>query len=343
MNALIERNGTVPRNSALRPLSETSLILAGFIALFSCLPTAVHAEGKKGIIGVVEQQQGNPFFATKLKATVAAAKKLGYDTMTASSTVAGDFESQRAGMETMIQRGAKAIILDPAGPVALNDIVKKARAAGIVIVTTNTSLQPPESAEASYETDNFAGGVLIGKWARAKLGNTPAHVAMLDYDLTNLTSKARHDGFLKGFGIAEGSPQIAASELTQGTVDTGQTAMENVLSAHKDVNVLYTINEPTAQGASFAIKKSGARIIVTSFDGGCPGVRSVDDGSIGATVMQFPTKMGEMAVAAAVKAIEGGQRPHGINDSGTVLITNQPMPGLESRDSKWGLANCWGD
>ncbi len=331
------------RNSVWQQLTKTSLIVVGSMALLSCLQTAAQAEGAKGIIGVVEQQQGNPFFATKLKATLEAAKKLGYDTMTASSTVAGDFESQRAGIETMIQRGAKAIILDPANSIALNDIVKRARAAGIVVVTTNTSLKPPETAEASYETDNFAGGVLIGKWAKAKLGNTPAHVAMLDYDLTNLTSKARHDGFLKGFEIAEGSPQIVASELTQGTVDTGQTAMENVLSAHKDVNVLYTINEPTAQGASFAIKKTGTKILVTSFDGGCAGVRSVADGSIGATVMQFPTKMGEMAVAAAVKAIEGGPRPHGINDPGTVLVTDQPVPGLESHDSKWGLANCWGD
>jgi fructose transport system substrate-binding protein len=331
------------RNSALQELNKRSLIVVGFIALLSFLETAAQTESAKGIIGVVEQQQGNPFFATKLKATVEAAKKLGYDTMTANSTVAGDFESQRAGIETMMQRGVKAIILDPANSLALNDIVKKARAAGIVVVTTNTSLKPPETAEASYETDNFAGGVLIGKWARAKLGNTPAKVAMLDYDLTNLTSKARHDGFLKGFGIAEGSPEIVASELTEGTVDTGQTAMENVLSAHKDVNVLYTINEPTAQGASFAIKKSSIKILVTSFDGGCAGVRGVADGLIGATVMQVPAKMGEMAVAAAVNAIDGGPRPHGINDPGTVLITDQPIAGLESHDSKWGLQNCWGD
>ncbi|TCL70320.1 substrate-binding domain-containing protein [Rhizobium sp. BK251] len=298
---------------------------------------------EKFLIGIVELQLANPFFGKLQKAAVDAAKKHGLEVMTAEATVAGDSATQIAAIENMINRGAKGIVLDPANAFALVPIVKKARDAGIVVVTTNTSLGPMTAADASFETDNLAAGTLIGQWAKAKLGATPARVAMLDYDLSDKTAKARHDGFLKGFGLTEDSPEIAGTALTMGNVETGQAAMENLISAHPDINVLYTINEPAAQGAFLAIKKGKGDIVVTSIDGSCSGVRSVVDGTIGATVMQFPSRMGEMAVDAVVKAVNGGEKPSGFHNTGTILITDHSVEGIESKDTKWGLENCWGE
>ena len=66
--------------------------------------------------------------------------------------------------------------------------------------------------------------------------------------------------------------------------------MENLLTAHPDINVVYTINEPAAEGAYAAIKKAGKLkdIVLTSIDGGRLGVQYVKDGKIAGTVMQFP-------------------------------------------------------
>lgn len=60
------------------------------------------------------------------------------------------------------------------------------------------------------------------------------------------------------------------------------------------------------------------------------------------SMIQFPSKMGEMAVKAIVTAVNGGEKPSGFHNTGTVLITDHPVEGLESKDSKWGLDNCWG-
>jgi fructose transport system substrate-binding protein len=316
--------------------------LAVALAFAAILPPAARAEDKKFLIGVVELQLANPFFGKLEKAAVDTAKKNGLEVMTAEAKTAGDSATQIAAVENMINRGVKGITLDPANATALVPIVEKARDAGIVVVTTNTSLQPREAADAAYETDNLQAGVLIGQWAKATMGSKPAHIALLDYDLSDKTSKARHDGFLKGFGVSEGDPQIAGSALNMGNAETGQTAMENLLSAHPDINVLYTINEPAAQGAHFAIKKAKRDVLVTSIDGSCSGVRSVADGTIGATVMQFPDRMGQMAVEAIIKAVNDGVKPSGFHNTGTVLITDHPAPGVDSKDSKWGLENCWG-
>ncbi|TIX90796.1 substrate-binding domain-containing protein [Rhizobium sp. P44RR-XXIV] len=324
-------------------LRHSISVLASLGLMVSMGGGVAHAADSKFLIGIVELQLANPFFGKLQKAGVEQAKKHGLDVMTAEATVAGDSATQIAAVENMINRGAKGIVLDPANAFALVPIVKKARAAGIVVVTTNTSLDPATAADASFETDNLAAGTLIGQWAKATLGATPARVAMLDYDLSDKTAKARHDGFLKGYGLSDSSPEIAGTALTMGNVETGQASMENLLSAHPDINVLYTINEPAAQGAFLAIKKTKQKIVVTSIDGSCSGVHSVADGTIGATVMQFPSRMGEMAVDAVVKAVNGGEKPSGFTNTGTILITDQPVPGIDSKDSKWGLENCWGE
>lgn len=296
-------------------------------------------------IGIVEQQLANPFFAKLQQAAVDAAKAAGLEVMTAESKTAGDSATQVDAIENMIARGVKGIVLDPANATALVDVVQRARDAGILVVTVNTSLEPVDAADASFETDNLAGGRLMGQWAKAALGDQEPRVAMLDYDLSDKTAAARHNGFLEGFGLTEDSPEIVGTALTKSNVETGQTAMENLLSAHPDINALYTINEPAAQGAFIAISNAGKQeqIAITSIDGSCSGVQSVVDGEIGATVMQFPSRMGELAVQAIVDYVESGTKPSGVIDSGTALITDRPVEGIESHDTAWGLQNCWGE
>ena len=97
------------------------------------------------------------------------------------------------------------------------------------------------------------------------------------------------------------------------------------------------------QGGLVTSTRAGKQVLFVSIDGSCAGVRSVVDGTIGATVMQFPANMGKLAVDAIDKAVKTGEKPNGINNSGTVLITDQPVDGIESKDTKWGLANCWGE
>jgi fructose transport system substrate-binding protein len=264
--------------------------------------------------------------------------------MKAEAKVPGDSATQVTAIENMITNKVRAIVLDPANPTALVSVVKKARDAGILVMTVNASLTPLDAADATFATDNLAAGKLIGQWAKASAPSDP-RIALLDYDLSDGPASGRHDGFLAGYGIDVNSPLVAGTALTKGTIDTGQSAMENLLSAHPDINTLYTINEPTAHGAYTAIKNKGlaGKVTVVSVDGACSGVQDVKDGIIGATAMQFPSKMGQMAVEAAAAFVKDGTKPKaGLTDSGTVLITDKPVAGVESQTSAWGLQNCWG-
>lgn len=305
--------------------------------------TASSTAGSSTTIGIVELNLSNPFFGTLEKATEAAATGHGWKVMKSEAKAPGDSATQVSAIENMINNGVKAIVLDPANPTALVPVVKKARDKGILVVTVNATLDPIDAADATFATDNKAAGVLIGKWAKGA-GPADPRIAMLDFDLSDGPAKGRHDGFLQGYGIDGQSSLIAGSALTQGTVDTGQSAMEKLLSAHPDINLAYTINEPTAHGAATAIKnQSHNPVTMVSVDGACSGVQDVKSGIIGATAMQFPSKMGQLAVDAIAKYLQDGTKPKsGLNDSGEALITDHPVAGLDSKDSSWGLQNCWG-
>ena len=123
---------TRSRRTAL--LAGGAILLAGVCA--GLAPGAAQAEGKKFLIGIVELQLANPFFGRLEKSAVDTAKKHGLDVITAEANTAGDSATQIAAIENMINRGVKGITLDPANATALVPIVKKARDAGIVVVTT---------------------------------------------------------------------------------------------------------------------------------------------------------------------------------------------------------------
>jgi len=77
------------------------------------------------------------------------------------------------------------------------------------------------------------------------------------------------------------------------------------------------------------------------------GLRNVAAGVIGATAQQYPLLMASLGVEAIVKFVRTGQRPAptaGLKffDTGAVLVTDKPVTGTTSIDSKAGLQKCWG-
>ena len=107
--------------------------------------------------------------------------------------------------------------------------------------------------------------------------------------------------------------------------------------------------EPTAAGAYEALKAAGkdGSVVVTSVDGGCPGVENVKAGVIGATSMQYPLMMASLGVEAIVHFKKTGEKPQpteGLDffDTGVTLVTDNPVEGIDSITSEEALTKCWG-
>lgn len=316
----------------------------------------------KILVGLITKTESNPFFAKMREGAAEKAKELGVDFQAFAGKFDGDNDSQVQAIENLISAGAKGILLVPSDTKGIVPTVQKARDAGILVITLDTPLEPIDAADATFATDNFLAGKLIGEWARRTLGDkaAEARVAFIDaLESQPTVDVLRDQGFMEGFGIDiknpdrrgdEDDPRIVGHELSQGSEVGGRDGMETLLQKDFDINVVYTINEPTAAGAWEALKAAGkddGSVLVTSVDGGCPGVMNVKDGVIGATSMQFPLLMASMGVEAVVQYAKDGTLPansEGLDffNTGVKLVTDKPVEGLESITSEEALKLCWG-
>ncbi|MEU6251297.1 substrate-binding domain-containing protein [Streptomyces sp. NPDC047043] len=286
----------------------------------------------------------NPFFVTMRKAAERAAKKQDAKLIALSGKFDGDNEGQVAAVESLIARDVEGILITPSNTTGILGAIAEARRQGILVIALDTATDPEDAANATYATDNLKAGRLQGAYVRAVLADRAPKLFMLDGTAGSTVSQQRHDGFLRGFGIKDDSPAIRGRANTNGDRNQAQTAMENLLQRTSDVNSVYTINEPVADGAYTALAARGLtrQVTVGSIDGGCDGVRDVKSGKYAATVMQFPVRMADLGVDAVTDSARDGKKPSGFTDTGTVLITDKPVRGLASRNTDWGLQHCWG-
>ncbi len=359
-----------PRKAVVASLAMAAAVAATMTACSSGTAGGSTA-GPNDEVGVslIVKTTSNPYFVAMETAAKADAKKNNVKLTLAAGKKDGDTDTQIQAIENAISRGDKGILITPNGS-AVNNEIEKARHAGLYVIALDTVPTPPDTVDITYATDNYAAGQSIGKWMAGTLDGKKATIAMIDLFSDQVVSVDvdRDHGFLNGMGIDVGDKkknggeassgkytggtggqyEIVGHQPSQGAEDGGRTAMETLLSKNPDINVVYTINEPAAYGAYQALKAAGKQdsVTIVSIDGGCTGVGYVKDGILGATAQQYPSKMASLGMEAIAKIARGGEKPKTSNgldffNTGSTLITNKPVSGLESVDAAKGATTCW--
>ena len=339
----------------MKTILKTALLGAAAMALFG----ASQAQAAT-LACLITKNNTNPFFVKMKEGAEAAATAAGLDFQGYAGKVDGDAAPQIEAIENCIAAGAKGILITASNDSVIPSL-KKAREAGILVIALDTQIGDKDAADTTFATDNFQAGILIGQWAKATMGgkSTDAKIGMLDINKDNISVDVQRDtGFLKGFGIevpdlkvlgSESDARVIGHESSQANPEGGLKAVENLLQKNPDMNVIYTINEPAAEGGFQAMKAAGkeTQALVVSVDGGCPGVKSVKEGIIGATSMQFPLLMASKGIEAIAAFAKDGTKPvnsEGLDfyNTGVELITDKPVDGVPSITSEEGLKKCWG-
>ena len=355
--------------TVLAGLSVASLALSACGGSADSGSSTDSGSGDKIAVTLITKTNTNPFFIAMQEGAKKAGEEQGVSITTAAGAADGDTDGQVKAIEAAVARGDKGILITPNGP-GVNSAIDNARQQGLYVIALDTPPDPADTVDITFATDNFKAGELIGKWAAAQLDGKQANIAMLDLfnDKVVSVDYNRDQGFLTGMGIPVGDAKkngdeaksgsysggkggsytIVCNEPTQGAQDQGKTAMENCLSKSKDINVVYTINEPAAAGAAQALEEAGVKATIVSVDGGCdPGLKLVADGTIGATSQQYPLKMAQLGVEAIKKIADGGEKPAvtpGLDfyDTGVNLVTDTKVEGLDSISVADGQKECWG-
>ena len=245
----------------------------------------------------------------------------------------GDISKQIAAVEDLITKGVDVLLLNPKDPDALVGVTKIAKKAGIPLFIIDSSIDPSADFVTTIQSNNLANGELAGAWVAKKFGSKKMKIALLSGNAGNPVGKTRKQGLLQG--IAEEQLRtlgyidlnVKTQMYTEWTYAGGLKAMEDVLVAHPDVNVVLTESDVCVLGAIKAIAQAGKTndiLIVAAADGQKEAIKYIMENDFyGATAMNSPVQIGQKAIECAIQYINGKRDFSKVSYTPPLLITKE--------------------
>lgn len=227
-------------------------------------------------------------------------------------------DQQVSILEDQIQRGARALVVAPAGSAQVMPVLQNAIGRKIPVILVDSDAPLP--GKSSYAgTDNRAGGTLAAKHVIDKVGS--GNIAIITGVPGNQSQDDRAAGFLETIASVPGI-QVVSRQPASSERSLGLTVMENILTAHPDIKAVFATNDQMALGAVEAImaRSPKAGIVVVGFDATAEAVQAIIEGRMSASVAQRPFEMGRRSVEAALALMDGRTVEPRI-DTGTELVT----------------------
>jgi ribose transport system substrate-binding protein len=253
----------------------------------------------------------------------------GFGMKFASADGQDDIVKQITSMEDLIAAGVNVLILNPLDHKALVPAVNAALKSGVPVFIVDSAIDPAANYITSVQANNEGNGELIGEWIIKKLGKAKIKAALISGSQGNPVGREKRLGFVRGFAetqlMTQGSAdlEIVSQGWGNWTNNGGLKAMEDILVADPDINLLVAENDAMGMGALKAINESGkaAEITVVGFDGQKEAYELIKEGKFGATALNSPGELAKLVVEAVVKYLNGERQIDKIIYTTPVLIT----------------------
>ncbi|MBD1420539.1 D-ribose ABC transporter substrate-binding protein [Sphingobacterium chuzhouense] len=270
--------------------------------LVSCNQKETNKEKPKQI-AIIVSTLNNPWFVFLAETAKEEAENRGYVARIFDSQNNTSLESDH--FENAVALGYDAILLNATDSDGSIANARKAMEAGIPVFCMDRELNNPDAATSQIVSDSYSGCVELGGLFVRSLGQKGRYVELLGLVGDNNTWN-RSKGF---HSVVDHFPemQMVAQQSADFDRNKAMEVLESILQAHPDVDAVFCGNDAMAMGAYQALVAAGKdkNIQVFGFDGSEDAVRSIQSGGLSATVMQFPQKIAETAVAFSGEYFEG--------------------------------------
>lgn len=208
-------------------------------------------------------------------------------------------------IESVIARKPAAIAISPNDPATVNDLIARASAEGIKVITWDADA--PDSERILYiGTDNYNAGGTAAETLSNVLGGE-GKVAILNGALTALNAQQRTNGFKDW--MAENAPgiEIVDDQPTNDDANTTATVAESILQAHPDLAAFYGVTGNGVPGAYVAVKGANkcGEVHIVGFDVVPQGIEAMRDSCVDALISQRPFGMTAQALDVMVDLVNG--------------------------------------
>lgn len=275
------------------------------------IESTINLSGKT--IGYCTPSLNAPYYQALLKSIQETTEQNGMTFLSADGQ--DDINKQVAAVEDLITKGVDALLLNPKDPDALVGVTKLAKAAGIPVFIIDSSIDPSADYVTTIQSNNLANGELAGEWLAKKYGRQEMNIALLSGNAGNPVGRTRKQGLLQGIteeqlrSLGYINLNIKTQAYTEWSYAGGLKAMEDILVAHPDVNVVITESDVCVLGAIKAIEQAGKTddiLIVAGADGQKEAIKYIMETDFyGCTAMNSPVQIGKNAVQYAVQYLNG--------------------------------------
>jgi len=275
-------------------------LAASFAALALFVPPAT-SQAQKITIGVSLAQDDNPFYIGMLRGIRARAQELGWEVVTVSSNE--DKLKQINGVQDLVARGVKGILISPIDAVGVNGAYDAAAAAHVPIISVARGAKSPNQT-LHVAMDEKQVGRDIAEWTATHVHN--GKVAMLKGPSGAETFSNLAQGYAE---VMAKYPDITVVFQSDGplTRERGVKNTEDVLVANPDLKAIYTANDDVGLGAAQAVAAANdkGKVLVTAMNGVPPALKAVKDGSLALTVELNPVDWGRLGVDVLDRYLKG--------------------------------------
>ena len=256
-------------------------------------------------IGITLGSLGNPFFVALVAGAEAKAKEINPNVTVNTASADYDLNKQFTQIDNFIASGVDMILLNAADAKAIAPAVKRAQAAGIVVVAVDVAAA---GADATVQTDNVQAGEIACQYIVEKLDGKGDVIIQNSNQVSAVVDRV--DGCRSALAKAPEIKVLSDDQNGQGSREGGLAVMQGHLTRFPHVDAVFTINDPQAIGSDLAAKQLGrSEFFITSVDG-APDIETALEGNtlIQASASQDPYRMAQIAVETGYR-IMNGEKP----------------------------------
>jgi ribose transport system substrate-binding protein len=232
----------------------------------------------------------------------------------------GKVQKQANDLDDLLSERVDGIVLMPLDAVIAQGWVDRAAAAGIAVVAVGSQVGDPNTRPlhevypkltALVTQDEVVAGQEAGRLAMTLLPRgRAARIAIIEGAPGFPEVLQRAAGFRQALDAAHTPYRIVASQPGNWTADDADTACQNIIAAHPDIDLFFNEADDMAVGCAHAARSAGSAARQLGIGGSRLAMVSLQAGRIDGTVCYEPRELGALAFDALYGDVTGRKPLH---------------------------------
>ena len=268
------------------------------------------------------------FWQTVRDGAEAAAKGSGVRLEVMGSLQDTDAATQVRLLEDVLVRRPEALVVAPIEDADVAEMLDRIREAGIKLVVMDTPMKLDFDA-VTVSSDHKEAGRQAGEVAVKGAADAPRVAVLSDFASSGVSAER-----VKGIreAIEPYGDSYAGTFYGENSEDKAYAAAKRLVSNEPGVNAIIALSESAALGAAKALEEAGKRnsVKLIAFDSSLYEIKLLEEGSLGAMIVQRPFNMGYLGVRAALKLIDGREASR-LTYIDSIVVTRDNMYSPENQ------------